>query len=109
MQESDHLAGAAGRAIVAADDIEAAIRAQIRRADRLHVHIIEAIIDGTLRVKTAGERVGQINGLSVSMLGSHAFGRPARITAQVRIGRGEFIDIEREVELGGGRCTPRAF
>ena len=34
-------------------------------------------------------------------LGNTAFGRPTRITARVRMGRGEVIDIEREVELGG--------
>jgi predicted ATP-dependent protease len=37
----------------------------------------------------------------VIQLGDFAFGRPARITARVRMGRGEVIDIEREVKLGG--------
>ena len=34
-------------------------------------------------------------------LGQFAFGHPARITARIRLGNGEVIDIEREVELGG--------
>jgi predicted ATP-dependent protease len=34
-------------------------------------------------------------------LGGSSFGRPSRITARVRLGRGEVVDIEREVELGG--------
>jgi predicted ATP-dependent protease len=29
------------------------------------------------------------------------FGKPSRITAKVRLGRGEVVDIERQVELGG--------
>jgi len=33
--------------------------------------------------------------------GALAFGNPTRITAQVRMGRGEVVDIEREVALGG--------
>jgi predicted ATP-dependent protease len=37
----------------------------------------------------------------VLQLGGFAFGRPSRITARVRLGRGEVVDIEREVELGG--------
>ncbi|HPM84632.1 MAG TPA: hypothetical protein PLF81_28200, partial [Candidatus Anammoximicrobium sp.] len=41
------------------------------------------------------------NGLSVIDLGNFAFGRPARITATARLGKGEVVDIEREVELGG--------
>jgi len=52
-------------------------------------------------IDTEGERVGQINGLSVIQLGNFAFGRPTRITANTRLGEGEVIDIEREVELGG--------
>jgi predicted ATP-dependent protease len=42
-----------------------------------------------------------VNGLSVSELGGFRFGRPSRITARVRLGRGEVVDIEREVELSG--------
>ena len=34
-------------------------------------------------------------------LGDFAFGQPSRITARVRLGKGEVIDIEREVEMGG--------
>jgi predicted ATP-dependent protease len=42
-----------------------------------------------------------VNGLSVISLGSYAFGRPSRITARVRLGRGEIVDIERKATLGG--------
>ena len=34
-------------------------------------------------------------------LGDFAFGHPSRITARVRLGKGEVMDIQREVELGG--------
>jgi predicted ATP-dependent protease len=56
---------------------------------------------GTILIDTSGERVGQVNGLSVVGLGNFAFGQPSRITARVRIGGGKVVDIEREVELGG--------
>ena len=61
----------------------------------------EQIERGTKLIDTTGERVGQINGLSVTGVGKFAFGVPSRITARVRIGKGEVVDIEREVELGG--------
>jgi predicted ATP-dependent protease len=61
----------------------------------------EAIRRQDIFVSTSGESVGQINGLSVLQLGEHVFGHPTRITARVRMGKGEVIDIEREVELGG--------
>jgi predicted ATP-dependent protease len=52
-------------------------------------------------IDTVGEKVGQINGLSVLQLGNFAFGKPSRITARVRMGQGRVTDIEREVNLGG--------
>src|SRR5690606_29351728 len=52
-------------------------------------------------IDTSGEKVGQINGLSVLQLGTFSFGRPSRITARVRMGQGRVVDIEREVKLGG--------
>jgi predicted ATP-dependent protease len=45
--------------------------------------------------------VGQVNGLSVISLGDFSFGRPSRITARIRLGKGEVVDIEREVAMGG--------
>jgi predicted ATP-dependent protease len=37
----------------------------------------------------------------VISLGDFSFGRPSRITARIRLGKGEVIDIEREVAMGG--------
>lgn len=34
-------------------------------------------------------------------IGAHAFGLPTRITANIRLGGGEVVDIQREVKLGG--------
>ena len=61
----------------------------------------DQVLRGTLLVDTAGERVGQINGLAVMQLGGFAFGMPNRITARVRLGGGQVVDIEREARLGG--------
>jgi predicted ATP-dependent protease len=73
----------------------------VRRADRLRERLQEDILRGTLLIDTRGEQVGQLNGLSVLQLGGLCFGRPSRITARVRVGGGEVLDIEREVALGG--------
>ena len=101
VREADHCAAAAGREVVAREDVEAAIEAQLRRHGRLRERVLEQIARGTLLIDTSGEVVGQVNGLSVLQLGRLAFGRPSRITARVRLGKGEVVDIEREVELGG--------
>ena len=55
----------------------------------------------TFVVNTEGAKVGEINGLAVLQVGEFAFGRPQRISATVRLGSGEVVDIEREVKLGG--------
>lgn len=91
---------AKGEAVTAAD-VQQAIDSRIRRADRLRKKINEEILRGTLMIDTDGERVGQVNGLVVIDLGNFAFGHPTRISATTRVGEGELIDIEREVELSG--------
>ena len=74
---------------------------QFRRGDRVYRRLQEEIGRKTIRIETDGEEIGQVNGLSVIALGGLTFGNPSRITARVRLGRGEVVDIEREVELGG--------
>ncbi|MEJ2553963.1 MAG: ATP-binding protein [Gammaproteobacteria bacterium] len=101
LHESDYYARAAGVATVGAGHVQQAIDAQERRASRLKEDIHEAIQRGSLIIDTAEEACGQVNGLSVIEMGGYAFGVPHRITARVRLGEGEVIDIEREVDLGG--------
>jgi lon-related putative ATP-dependent protease len=101
LRETDYWSKETGRDFVNTSDVQQAIDAQIHRLDRLRERIQEEIQRGTILIDTHGEKVGQVNGLSVIDLGHFAFGRPSRITARVRLGKGEVVDIEREVELGG--------
>ncbi len=101
VREAGHAATSAGRSRTTGEDVKAAVAAQERRGGRLREAVRDEVRRGTLVVETSGARIGQVNGLSVVTLGRHAFGQPSRITARVRMGRGEVVDIEREVELGG--------
>ena len=101
MREADYWAGRNDREVVAPDDVQQAIDAQIHRSDRLRERSHEMIERDIVLIDTSGAKVGQLNGLSVISLGNFSFGRPSRITGTVRLGRGEVIDIERKVELGG--------
>jgi predicted ATP-dependent protease len=101
LREADQFATDAGAAVIGEAEVQAAIDAQFRRGDRIYRHLLEEIGKKTIHIETDGEEIGQVNGLSVISLGGLAFGQPSRITAQVRLGRGEVVDIEREVELGG--------
>jgi len=101
LRESDHWAREAGRTLITVEDVERAIEARIYRQDRIRERVQEVIERGLVLIDTTGERVGQVNGLAVVQLGEFAFGHPSRITANVRLGKGEVIDIQREVELAG--------
>ena len=101
IRESDHWAATDSAETISADHVRKAIDQQIYRSDRIRQRIHEEIRRGNLLVDTHGEKVGQVNGLSVLSLGKFYFGRPSRITATAGLGRGKVVDIEREVELGG--------
>jgi lon-related putative ATP-dependent protease len=101
LHEADFHAGQKNVHLVSREHVLKAIEMQERRADRLRERVYEMITRDIVLLKTSGETVGQVNGLSVIEMGGFAFGRPTRITARVRLGAGKVIDIEREVELGG--------
>ena len=90
-----------GHEQVGADDVQHAIEQRTYRSNLLEERIGRLIAEGTLLLETAGETVGQVNGIAVLALGDHAFGRPSRITARTFTGKPGVLDIEREVKLGG--------
>jgi predicted ATP-dependent protease len=101
MEEADYWAQQAGAEIVGAEHVQQALDAQVYRSDRIRERMQEEILRATILVDTTGAKVGQINGLSVVQLGTYAYGQPSRITANVHMGRGDVVNIEREVEMSG--------
>ena len=101
VREADYWAGTASADKVGRAHVQKAIDAKIYRSDRIRERIQEEIQRGTIVIDSAGERIGEVNGLAVYQLDHFSFGKPSRISARVHLGRGEVIDIEREVELGG--------
>jgi predicted ATP-dependent protease len=99
--ESDHWAQAAGAATVSAAHVQQALDAQVYRNDRIRERMQEEVLRETIFIDTEGERKGTINGLSVISMGTYAFGRPSRITATVNLGKGDVLNIEREVDMSG--------
>ena len=63
----------------------------------------QALMEKQLLVQLNGQKIGQINGLSViELLGYPTeFGEVFRISASDMLGDGEIIDIERKVDLAG--------
>ena len=101
LREADYWARKSKANQIGKNHIEQAINAQIYRSDRIKQAMLEQIDKGTILIDVEGERIGQINGLVVYNFSRTSFGKPSRITTQVRIGKGEFINIEREVEMSG--------
>lgn len=101
LHEADHLARRSQHERIEAADVTAAIIARRERAARADERLRDATLRDILLIATSGERIGQVNGLSVYQAGGERFGAPIRITATSRLGSGEVIDVQRETQLGG--------
>jgi len=99
--EADYWACDDQSAIVGATHVGKAIEQKVYRSNLIEERVQEYITDGTIKVDVAGAIVGQVNGLSVFDLGDYSFGRPSRITARVSMGRGQVINLEREISKSG--------
>ena len=90
---------------ISADHIHRAIRSQVYRNNLYEERLQEAIQKDVIHVPVKGEAVGQVNGLSVYMMGDYSFGRPSRITASVSLGRSGTVSIDRESKMSGSIHT----
>jgi len=101
IREASFWAGEAGAPLIEASHLEKAIEEKVYRSNLIQQRINEMIDKGMIIIDTEEEKVGQVNGLEVLDLGDFSFGKPARITASIGVGREGLIDIERESKLGG--------
>jgi lon-related putative ATP-dependent protease len=100
-RESSYLAHQEHKTLVTAAHVRQSLEAKIDRHNLIETKIQEMIEKGLLLIDVSGERVGQVNGLSVMELGGYAFGKPVRITASAALGKSGIINIERESNLSG--------
>lgn len=88
---------------LSAVDFEAFFQQQRLQHGFLKEQTYADILNEQVYVETAGEIVGQINGLSVIEYPGTpvVFGEPSRISCVVQFGEGEVVDVERKNELAG--------
>ncbi|MEE9169090.1 MAG: AAA family ATPase [bacterium] len=86
---------------VKGEHVMKAIEDKIYRSRMIEDKIQEMMDEGVIMIEIEGKKMGQVNGLSVYNLGDYSFGRPAKITAEVSMGRAGIINIEREADLSG--------
>lgn len=87
--------------VITAEYINKALKERANRVKKYDEKYTEMINDKVLLIDTQGNKIGQINGLTVMTIGDYSFGKPVRITANTYTGKSGIIDIEREVELSG--------
>lgn len=101
LRETDYWSRQEGEKVTGKTAVQKAIDQQLYRSGRLRDRIQEEILRKTLFIDTEGHKTGQVNGLTVVNMGHLTFGYPTRITARVRVGTGDVVNIEREVEMSG--------
>ena len=105
VREAAYWAGKKKHKIVTSADVQQAIDEAVYRSNLYEERIREVINKDTLMIDVSGTVYGQINALSVFMLGDYEFGRPTRVTAVAYPGKAGVVDIERQAKLGGALHT----
>jgi predicted ATP-dependent protease len=81
--------------------VKEALEAAHWRGRYFQDEIHRLLSDGTIRIEVQGERVGQVNAISVMSDGPLSFGKPCRVTAVTYPGIEGPTNIAREVEMSG--------
>lgn len=100
-REAAHIARRKGHAVVDREDVLAALQQRIKRMNLAAEWTRREILANRLLVRTEGRAIGQINGLVITTRAGYEYGMPNRITARAYVGRGNVLDIQREVHLNG--------
>ncbi len=101
LREAEYFARAAGASMISRTHVRHALEQRRWRSNSRDERLREEIAKGSLLIDVKGDRVGQVNGLTVYQAGIVAYGKPSRITATVSAGNQGIINIEREVDLSG--------
>lgn len=99
--EANFIAKSTKKKIVTDVQIKKALETKVDRFSKYNETLNNMISDGDIIITTEGEKVGQINGLTVVITGNCSFGQPVRITANTFIGKSGVVNIEREVAMSG--------
>lgn len=106
IKEAQSYAKEDSQKIIKESDVLKAISEKIYRSSLFEEKVRELIREDVILIETKGERIGQINALTVYALGDYEFGIPSRATATTYIADQEgLVDISRESKLSGKTHT----
>ena len=87
--------------IITENFVEKALKESKDRVKKYDERYSQMIKDESLLINTTGNRIGELNGLTVMSIGDYTFGKPVKITVNTYLGKEGIINIEREVEMSG--------
>lgn len=89
--------------IITEEDVKEALKERDFRANHIVEESSKLYKEHQILIETKGERIGQINGMSViSSSGTDfEYGEPLRITATIHAGEGDIYDVEQKANLAG--------
>lgn len=99
--EANFIAKSTKKKLITDKEVKKALETKIKRFSKYNDTLNNMISDGDIIISTNGEKIGQINGLTVIITGDCSFGQPVRITANTFIGKSGVVNIEREVAMSG--------
>jgi lon-related putative ATP-dependent protease len=105
LKEANYYAAEDKLDFINSEHVQRAIEKKRYRASLYEEKVQELVKKDIFWVETDGDKVGQVNGLSILMTGDHEFGKPNRITATISLGKGGVVDIDREAKLSGNIHT----
>jgi lon-related putative ATP-dependent protease len=105
IREANFYAGEEKSELIERKHINKALEEKVYRSNMIQERLQEMVKKGVLLIETGGEKVGQVNGLSVLGLGDYAFGMPSKITASVGVGKEGVVNVEREAQMSGPSHT----
>lgn len=101
LREANYYASIDNSLQIQSSHIRKAIEEKVYRSNLIQDRLNEMIASHQILIDIKGKKVGQVNGLSVIILGDIDFGIPNRITCSTSLGKDGIIAIEREAELSG--------
>ena len=101
LYEADAWAEILSSKYITAEHVVKAVEEKDRRSNLWEEKLGEHLAKGYILLDTTGEKVGQVNGLTILDFGDYAFGKPTRITASTFVGEEGVINIERETRMSG--------
>ncbi len=103
--ESNAWANLENQSIISEKYIKKAINKKIDFINIYEKKYEDMIIENDIMIKTQGEAIGEINGLSVLDYGNYSFGKPTKITATTYVGKAGIVNIEQEADMSGNIHT----